>query len=126
MTRHFALLAIFVAAQPLLGQTPLASTSPRVEEEAIKNPYYSRPSWKLWFLDPTPVTFTASLEKSTKTTTFKPIAAERRLYPDLAALRNYPTDFVRVTSQNSQEVAGFWDDACATLDFGHSAPLADR
>jgi hypothetical protein len=111
--------------QAILGQTGQLSASPRAEKDAIKNPYYSRPSWKLWFLDPAPVSYTAPFEKSTKTTTFKPLPPERRLFPDLSALRNYPIDFVRVTSDNSQDVAGFWDDACASLDFGHSAPLAD-
>jgi hypothetical protein len=125
MTRHLALLVMFAAAHPLLGQTPRASTSILAEGEPIKNPYYSRPSWKLWFLDPSPVSFTGRFEKSTKSMTFQPIPPERRVFPDLSALRNYPTNFVRVTSQNPQDVAGFWDDACATLDFGHSAPLAD-
>jgi hypothetical protein len=119
MFRRFALLMMVLAAQPLLAGNETA------EKGAIKNPYYSRPSWKLWFLDPAPVTFSAQSDKSTETKTFQPIPPERRLFPDLSALRNYPTAFLRVTPQNSDNVAGFWDNACATLDHGHTSPLAD-
>lgn len=100
-----------------------------IDGPAVKNPYYSdddSPPWKLWFVDDAPVEYTASAsgkesdQEKTKTRTLIPPGLSKRLYPDLSAKRSVDDQlFPFTTSEREPAVAGFWDDAVASLDHNH-------
>ncbi|MCW5831739.1 MAG: hypothetical protein KIS78_04705 [Labilithrix sp.] len=89
------------------------------------NPYWTTAPWKLWFEDPTPVTFTGPDEDgNTHTLEVAPPPAESRRFPSPAALAaTWPGVFLGLeTAPPSPAAAGWWDDVSGTMDRGHSKP----
>jgi hypothetical protein len=95
----------------------------------VKNPYYSdraAPPWKLWFRDGSPVTYSpkrpgrAPQDEKDGDRSLCPPPLTERLYPDLSQ----DPDGLELASafgkfEAEPEVAGWWDDAVASLDENH-------
>ena len=94
----------------LSGLLPLPEGVPRT----IMNPYHAKPAWKLWAVDPSPVT----LDKPHIKGTFEPPPVESRTYPILG-LRKGSGELTLERLGNSP-LAGFWDDVYMSLDDHHT------
>jgi len=96
-------------AQVLAKLLPLPDDVPRT----IMNPYHAQPAWKLWALDPSPVT----IDKPHFKGTFQLPAV---------GLRKYPHFFKRGSAELTLKplgqslLAGFWDDCYMSLDSHHT------
>ncbi len=96
------------------------------EVSQIKNPFFDRPVWKLWFRDPDPVQYSSRVRhdqaNSVKTETFAPPAREDRRYPDFSDRGTGPARLPKLRQFDTppKDAAGFWDDVYATMDFSHS------
>lgn len=98
------------AAQVLAKLVPLPDHVPRT----IMNPFYAEPAWKLWAIDPTPVTIDAAHFKGT----FQLPAAASRKYPIFGLKRGVPELSLEPLGQ--RPIAGFWDDCYMSLDAHHT------
>lgn len=78
----------------------------------VRNPYYTQAEWKLWGEDEAPVTYNGTAYSL-------PAAPASRLYPNLAASRPWPNQFLAVTVAPSS-YAGFWDDGYKSEDNAHT------
>jgi len=96
------------AAQVLAKLLPLPDEVPRT----IKNPFYADPAWKLWAINPSPVT----LDKPHFKGTFKPPGGGRK-YPIF--LRK-DSDKLTLEPLGRSLLAGFWDDCYMSLDSHHT------
>ncbi len=96
------------AAQVLARLMPLPDNVSRT----IMNPYHAHPAWKLWAIDPSPVTISKPHFKGT----FKPPATVRK-YPFL--LRKGSSKLT-LESLGKSPLAGFWDDCYMSLDSHHT------
>jgi hypothetical protein len=97
------------AAQILSKLLPLPDHVPRT----IMNPYHAQPAWKLWALDPSPVT----IDKPHFKGTFQPPSAGRK-YP-MFGLKRGSVELILQPLGNSS-LSGFWDDCYMSLDFHHT------
>ena len=93
----------------------------------ILNPYYTRPVWRLWQEDESPLRITLNRREEGKAEpqkedlTFAPPAAKDRKYPVLpegGRVAGAPP--LQAAPGAAPAVAGFWDDAYMSLDNGHS------
>ena len=82
---------------------------PTAPAAGILNPYHATTLWKLWTQDPTPVNFNG--------VDFAAPALATRLFPGPTI--GYPDPALPLVG-TSPGTAGFWDDAYATRDDGHS------
>ncbi len=89
---------------------PLPPDAPRT----IKSPYHGELAWKLWAVDPDPVT----IEKPNFKGTFRPPPAGGRKYPKMG-LKKGAAAIVFEPLGNSS-AAGFWDDCYMSLDYHHT------
>ena len=97
------------AAQVLGKLLPLPDHVPRT----IMNPYYAQPAWKLWAIDPSPVT----IDKPHFKGTFQPPEAVRK-YPILSFRRG--SGKLTLHRLGKSSLSGFWDDCYMSLDFHHT------
>ncbi len=97
-------------ARILARLSPLPDDVPRT----IMNPFHADPAWKLWALDPGPVT----IDKPDFKGTFAVPDAGRRRYPMLA-LKRGATELV-LEPLGRRSIAGFWDDCYVSLDEHHT------
>lgn len=94
-------------------------------DDAIINPYYTTPRWRLWTEDQTPVPYKnmrnpRQPKVPAAENTFAPPAVADRLYPifpEAAEGGVFPT---LQHLDDAPAVAGFWDDCYVTLDFAHT------
>jgi len=98
------------AAQVLGKLMPLPEHVPRT----IMNPYHADPAWKLWAVDPSPVTIDTAQFKGT----FKLPAVAQRSYPMFVLKRGVPELSLEALGQ--RPLAGFWDDCYMSLDGHHT------
>lgn len=96
------------AAQVLARLRPLPDTVSRT----IMNPYHADPAWKLWAVDPSPVTLVKPHIKGI----FRMPRGVRK-YPII--LRKGSTNLTLEPLGKSQ-MAGFWDDCYMSLDAHHT------
>ncbi len=96
-------------AQVLAKLLPLPDHVPRT----IMNPYHADPAWKLWAVDPAPVTINTARFKGT----FQ-LPAVQRKYPMFVLKRGVPELSLEPLAQRS--IAGFWDDCYVSLDSHHT------
>jgi hypothetical protein len=101
------------AAQVLAKLLPLPDHVPRT----IMNPYHAEPAWKLWAVDPAPVTINTGQFKGT----FKLPAVAQRKYPMFVLKRGVPE--LSLEPLGPRPVAGFWDDCYMSLDAHHTRML---
>ncbi len=99
-----------IAARALSELLPLPAGAPRT----IMNPYHAAPAWKLWAIDPSPV----SIDKPHFKGTFGPPATELRTYP-MMGLRRGVLDLI-LEPLGHRPLAGFWDDVYMSLDSHHT------
>jgi len=97
------------ANQILAELLPLPNDVPRT----IMNPYYAQPAWKLWALDPSPVT----IDKPHFKGTFQPPAVVRK-YPMLGFKRG--SGELTLQPLGKSLLSGFWDDCYMSLDSHHT------
>ncbi|NQV36217.1 MAG: chitobiase/beta-hexosaminidase C-terminal domain-containing protein, partial [Phycisphaeraceae bacterium] len=97
------------AAQVLARLSPLPDDVSRT----IMNPYHAHPAWKLWAVDPSPVTISKPHFKGT----FEPPLVMLRKYPIL--LRKGSTKLT-LDPLGKNRFAGFWDDCYMSLDSHHT------
>jgi hypothetical protein len=96
----------------------------------IKNPFYERPAWRLWTEDQTPVPYSSPKDprdrrepkdQAVVKQQFAPPPAKDRKYPDFSQGPQGPAGLpILRTFEQAPEIAGFWDDCYATLDFAHT------
>lgn len=98
------------AAQILAKLVPLPDNVSRT----IMNPYYADPAWKLWALDPSPVTINKPHFKGT----FEMPTREPRKFPRFMLRRGVSELDLEPLRQGTQ--AGFWDDCYMSLDNHHT------
>ena len=98
------------AAQVLSKLMPLPEHVPRT----IMNPYHAAPAWKLWAMDPSPVTIDTAQFKGT----FKLPTVAQRTYPLFVLKRGVPELSLEPLGQ--RPLAGFWDDCYMSLDGHHT------
>lgn len=81
----------------------------------INNPYHKKPIWKLWFLDPAPVSLSNNKMLA-------PPPLNKRIYPDDADTKKYPGRFLMYRDKDwpERKYAGIWDDVYSNRDKGHS------
>ena len=94
------------AAQVLAKLLPLPDNVSRT----IMNPFHAEPAWKLWAIDPTPV--------SVDTAQFEPPAVTLRKFPMFVLKRGVPELSLEPLGQ--RPIAGFWDDCYMSLDSHHT------
>ncbi|MCF7972212.1 MAG: chitobiase/beta-hexosaminidase C-terminal domain-containing protein [Phycisphaerae bacterium] len=102
-------------AQVLARLVPLPDDVART----IMNPYYADPAWKLWAVDPSPVT----LDKPSVKGTFQPPPAVLRRYP---IILKKGSDDVTLEPLGRSLVSGFWDDCYMSLDAHHTRLSSPR
>lgn len=95
-------------------------------DEPIVNPYYAKTEWRVWRLDPTPISGVRSLEgpdgkETAATIVLAPIAPDKRRYPVDIDLRRDPNLFLAFATQPtpSARYAGMWDDVYASWSRRH-------
>ncbi len=81
----------------------------------IKNPYYPTPVWKLWALDPGPVTLPDG-----RVVAVPP--EDKRIWPDDVDTAKYPGRFLAYRNKDwsGRKYAGIWDDVYSNRDNKHS------
>jgi PKD repeat protein len=95
----------------LLGTSITFSAPP-----PLKNPYHEAPRWKVWSLDPRPITLPDG-------NPIKPIPEDQRTYPNFIHDPQNPNRFITFEHSKSGVTptsAGLWDDVYLNLDKGHS------
>ena len=111
--------AIKISALAVIGillGTGFATSAP----PPLRNPYHQAPRWKVWSLDPRPVTL--------KDKVIKPIPVEKRTFPRFINDPQNPNRFIEFAVAKpgtTPESAGLWDDVYLNSDRGHSR-LWDR
>ncbi len=119
----YSLLVLLASTYALAGDDGEPASDDNAD--AIVNPYYAKPGWRLWTEDQTPVTYSGAKnpwrgndEKFEEA--FASPGREDRLYPvfpDSLKAGVFPE---LKHSENQPDVAGFWDDCYVTLDFAHT------
>ncbi len=89
---------------------PLPENTPR----SIQNPYYAKPTWKLWAKDPSPVATNSTGE----TQPIAPLPEDKRKYPTFP--KTWKTGAPRLEPAKNPTVSGSWDDCYISLDDYHT------
>jgi Chitobiase/beta-hexosaminidase C-terminal domain len=101
------------AVNPALARLlPLKDDVPR----EIKNPYFAKPEWKLWFKDPTPVIISAGARAGT----YQPVKPEERKFPDTSQEIGLYSPKMIPGASLTESLAGCWDDCYMSLDNHHT------
>ena len=91
---------------------------PPQESDTVKNPYFSKCEWRLWAVDPAPVSdANVAIPPDLKSrATIQPAAADRRLYP----VDTPPAGkFLAFSNSPSKKYAGMADDVYASWSGDH-------